>query len=100
MAPVTVDRFADDDALSPGTMVGEYQVDGHLGEGGMGTVYAATHPVIAKRAAIKVLHPALSVNREAVERFVQEARSVNQIGHPNIVDIFAFGTLPDGRSYF
>jgi len=56
--------------------------------------------VIAKRAAIKVLHPALSVNREAVERFVQEARAVNQINHPNIVDIFAFGTLTDGRSYF
>ena len=31
---------------------------------------------------------------------MQEARSVNQIGHPNIVDIFAFGQLPDGRCYF
>ena len=98
MGPVNV--IVDDDELTPGTMVGEYRVEGQLGEGGMGTVYAATHPVIAKRVAIKVLHPALSVNREAVERFVQEARSVNQIGHPNIVDIFAFGTLPDGRSYF
>jgi eukaryotic-like serine/threonine-protein kinase len=90
----------DEDWLAPGTMVGEYAVEGQLGEGGMGTVYAAVHPVIAKRAAIKVLHPALSVNREMVERFIQEARSVNQIGHANIVDIFAFGTLPDGRSYF
>jgi serine/threonine-protein kinase len=98
MGPVNV--IVDDDELTPGTMVGEYRVEGQLGEGGMGTVYAAIHPVIAKRVAIKVLHPALSVNREAVERFVQEARSVNQIGHPNIVDIFAFGTLPDGRSYF
>src|SRR3954471_5448371 len=86
--------------LAVGEMVGEYRVEGELGRGGMGRVYAATHPVIAKRAAIKVLHPELSVNTEAVERFIQEARSVNQIGHPNIVDIFAFGTLPDGRSYF
>ena len=86
--------------LTTGMMVGEYQLEGLLGEGGMGRVYAATHPVIAKRAAIKILHPELSMNREAVERFVQEARSVNQIGHPNIVDIFAFGTLPDGRCYF
>ena len=86
--------------LKPGDMVGEYRVDQQIGEGGMGRVYCATHPVIAKRAAIKILHPELSVNREAVERFVQEARSVNQIGHPNIVDIFSFGTLPDGRCYF
>ncbi len=86
--------------LPAGTMVGEYVIEGLLGEGGMGRVYAAIHPIIAKHAAIKVLHPELSVNRQAVERFVQEARSVNQIGHPNIVDIFAFGNLPDGRCYF
>jgi serine/threonine protein kinase len=83
-----------------GAMVGEYRIDGILGEGGMGKVYSATHPVIAKRAAIKVLHPELSMNKEAVDRFVQEARSVNQIGHPNIVDIFSFGTMSDGRCYF
>ena len=86
--------------LPPGTRVGEYEIEGVLGEGGMGKVYAAVHPVIAKRAAVKVLHPEMSVNRGAVERFIQEARAVNQIGHPNIVDIFAFGTLPDGRCYF
>jgi len=86
--------------LAVGTMVGEYRIEGLLGEGGMGRVFAAIHPVIAKRAAVKVLHPELSVNRQFVERFVQEARSVNQIGHPNIVDIFAFGALPDGRCYF
>ena len=90
----------DGETIENGTMVGEYAIDGVLGEGGMGKVYSATHPIIAKRAAVKVLHPALSRNRESVERFVQEARSVNQIGHPNIVDIFAFGTLLDGRSYF
>jgi eukaryotic-like serine/threonine-protein kinase len=87
-------------ALATGMLVGEYQLGEPIGEGGMGRVYAATHPVIAKRAAIKVLHTELSANAEAVERFIQEARSVNQIGHPNIVDIFSFGTLPDGRCYF
>ena len=66
----------------------------------MGVVYAATHPLIGKRAAIKVLKPELSNNPAAVDRFVTEARSVNQIGHPNIVDIFAFGALPDGRRYY
>jgi serine/threonine-protein kinase len=89
-----------DDRLPPGTDVGGYVIDGELGHGGMGVVYSATHPVIGKRAAIKVLKPDLSRNRDAVERFALEARAVNQIGHPNIVDIFAFGALPDGRSYY
>src|SRR5262245_37440948 len=65
----------------------------------MGVVYSATHPVIGKRAAIKVLRPELSKQPIAVERFIREARAVNQIGHPNIVDIFAFDKLPDGRAY-
>ena len=82
-----------------GADVGGYIVEGELGRGGMGVVYAATHPMIGKRVAIKVIKPSLSNNPATVERFVQEARSVNQIGHPNIVDIFAFGALPDGRSY-
>jgi eukaryotic-like serine/threonine-protein kinase len=83
-----------------GTDVGGYVIDGELGTGGMGVVYSATHPLIGKRAAIKVLRPELSNSPAAVERFMLEARAVNQIGHPNIVDIFAFGTLPDGRSYY
>jgi serine/threonine protein kinase len=93
-------RTSANDRLEPGVDVGGFVVDGILGQGGMGTVYSATHPVIGKRAAIKVLRPELSRNPAAVERFVLEARAVNQIGHPNIVDIFAFGALPDGRSYY
>ncbi|HEY5920271.1 MAG TPA: protein kinase [Kofleriaceae bacterium] len=91
------DRMNEGDLI--GVDVGGYVIDGELGRGGMGVVFSATHPVIGKRAAIKVLKPSLSNNPATVERFVQEARSVNQIGHPNIVDIFAFGRLPDGRSY-
>ena len=86
--------------LEPGTDVGGYTIDHVLGSGGMGVVYEATHPLIGKRAAVKVLRPELSTDVRAVERFVTEARSVNQIGHPNIVDIFAFGALPDGRNYY
>ncbi len=84
--------------LARGDLVGEYEVESHLGAGGMGQVYAVVHPVIGKRAAVKILHPELSRDRDAVARFVQEARAVNQIGHPNIVDIFGFGSLADGRS--
>jgi serine/threonine-protein kinase len=93
-------RFVPLGDLPSGTIVGEYRVDQKIGEGGMGAVYSATHPTIGKRAAIKVISAELGQDPVLVQRFVQEARSVNQIGHPNIVDVFAFGTLPDGRSYF
>ena len=86
--------------LEPGTIVGEYRVDTKLGDGGMATVYGATHPLIGKKAAIKVMSPSLSADAGAVARFALEARAVNRIGHPNIVDVFSFGRLPDGRSYF
>jgi serine/threonine-protein kinase len=86
--------------LPEGLEVGEYRVLRKIGEGGMGSVYAAVQPVIGKRVAIKVLAPHIAKNPELVRRFVDEARAVNKIGHPNIVDIFSFGWLPDQRHYF
>ncbi len=86
--------------LSPGQMAGEYRIERKIGEGGFGKVYAAVHPVIGKAAAVKILNPDLAKNQEMVQRFVDEARAVNQIRHRNIIDIFAFGTLPNGLHYF
>ncbi|MDX2021342.1 MAG: serine/threonine-protein kinase [Deltaproteobacteria bacterium] len=86
--------------LTNGFVVAEYVVEGVLGRGGMGAVYLASHPVIGKRVAIKVLSAALSFDPELVRRFVDEARAVNKIGHRNIIDIFSFGQLQDGRQYF
>jgi eukaryotic-like serine/threonine-protein kinase len=86
--------------LAPGAVVGDYVVQRKLGEGGMGAVFAARHPLIGKRVAIKVLSPSLASSPEAVERFIREARSVNEIGHRNIVDIFGFGQLPMGLHYY
>jgi serine/threonine-protein kinase len=88
------------DALAEGVQIGEYRVEKLLGEGGMGQVYAAKQPVIGKRVAIKILKAAFSNDAELVRRFLGEARAVNKIGHPNIIDIFSFGQLPDGRQYF
>ncbi|MBA2538151.1 MAG: serine/threonine protein kinase [Deltaproteobacteria bacterium] len=85
--------------LAPGTQLGEYRIEKFLGGGGMGDVFTAIHPKIGKRAAVKVLKKELS-NPFNIQRFVDEAKVVNTIGHPNIVDIFAFGEMPDGRCYF
>ncbi len=90
----------EDENIPAGTTVGEYVIDKKLGEGGFGAVYRATHPLIGKTAAVKVLNRAFSANAQIVARFVSEARAVNQIRHRNIVDIFAFGALPDGRQYY
>jgi serine/threonine-protein kinase len=85
--------------LQEGSPVGEYEIQQQIGEGAMGTVYSAIHPLIGKRVAVKVLKPELCANPGQVDRFVQEAQTVNRIGHPNIVDVFSLGELPDGRAY-
>ena len=90
----------DDDALPVGTTVGEYRIETLLGRGGMGEVYGASHPVIGKRVAIKIMNAHCSSNPLNVERFVHEAKAVNAIGHSNIVDIFSFGKTAEGRCYF
>jgi eukaryotic-like serine/threonine-protein kinase len=83
-----------------GQTVGNYLVTQKLGEGGMGSVYLAEHPTIGKKVALKVLHAEFSTNPEVAERFFTEAKAVNAIGHPNIVDIVDYGVLqagPGGR---
>ena len=86
--------------LQPGTLVGEFQIADRIAEGGMGTVYSAVHPIIGKKVAIKVLSGRLAKNNNAIRRFVLEARAVNDIRHPGLVDIFSFGRLTDGRPYY
>ena len=88
-----------DSDLAAGTMVGDYRIERKLGQGGMGAVYAAVHPIIDKRVAIKVLRRELSASDEAVSRFIQEARAVNRIGHPSIVDVFGYGSTADARCF-
>src|SRR3954462_341281 len=76
-----------------GQTIGNYLVIQKLGEGGMGAVYLAEHPQIGKKVALKVLHPEFSANEDVTRRFFNEARAVNDIGHPNIVDIIDYGVI-------
>ncbi len=89
-----------DPDLEPGARVGEYEVEGKIGQGAFGIVFKATHPLIGKVVAIKVLARKFSVDPEMVSRFTAEARAVNQIRNRHIIDIFSFGALDDGRQYY
>ena len=82
-----------------GKNIGNYRVIAQIGQGGMGAVLLGEHPLIGKRVAIKVLHEELSMKEDIVSRFFTEAKAVNDIGHPNIVDIVDFGKIPgdDGK---
>ena len=86
--------------IDVGQTIGNYKITAKLGEGGMGVVFLAEHPVIGKKVAMKAIHPELSRNAEVVSRFMIEAKSVNQIGHEHIVDISDFGTTTAGEFYF
>src|SRR5436305_14599838 len=83
-----------------GHTIGNYKITAKLGEGGMGVVYLAEHPVIGKKVAMKAIHPELSKNSDVVSRFITEAKAVNQIGHEHIVDIADFGNTSEGEFYF
>ena len=86
--------------IAVGDTVGNYRVTAKLGEGGMGQVFLAEHPVIGSKVAIKAVHSHFARNPEVVSRFVTEARAVNQIGHDHIVSITDFATTPAGDFYF
>ena len=91
---------ADPDALRAGTPAGAYVLEKSLASGGGGTVYEAKHRLLGRRVAVKVLRRELASSPQMVARFLREALAVNLIKHPNIVDIYEFGELPDGRPFY
>jgi tRNA A-37 threonylcarbamoyl transferase component Bud32 len=82
------------------SLAGEYLLKRLIASGGHGSVYEAEHRILGRRAAVKVLHSHLADQGEMLQRFVREARIVNQIRHPNVVDIYDFGMMPDGSPYY
>jgi len=84
--------------LTLGTVLGSYRLLRILGQGGAGAVYEAEHVRLGRKMAIKVLHPDVASDA-IVLRFFNEARAVNAIKHPNIIDIEDFVTTPDGQHY-
>jgi serine/threonine protein kinase len=81
-----------------GEVLGNYQLERLLGEGSMGRVFQARHIRLGRQVALKVLRPQHAQDSSFVRRFFQEARSVNQINHEHIVEIFDFVEEPE-RGY-
>ncbi len=81
----------------PGT---RYLIRRWLGEGGMGVVYEVTHTDIERSSALKILRFDLSQQPQMAQVFRDEARAASRLGSPNIVEVYDFGELHDGRLYF
>jgi len=76
------------------TMIGQtilnYKIESLLGEGGMGSVYLATHTQMSRKVAIKALLPQFMANESVKQRFKNEASTLAHLQHPNIVGLYDY----------
>ncbi len=85
--------------LLPGDLVGNYRVERKLAEGGMGTVYVATHIVLPRRVAIKILRPELLKLEGARQGLLNEGCILERMNDPSVARLFDAGMMPDGRPW-
>ncbi len=83
----------------PRIISGKYRLDALIGQGGMGSVYQATHLELDRTIALKIVLPDFVSNSETLERFRQEARAAARLNHPNVISVYDFGILPTGQAY-
>src|SRR5918999_1700046 len=92
-------RVGNDDRLVGQVLAGKYRIDDKIDEGGMGCVYRATHVLMEKVVAVKVLHPALAADDKIVQRFTREAKAASRISHPHAINVTDFGEAENGIVY-
>jgi len=73
-----------------GKQIGKYTITRFIGEGGMASVYEGEHEALGTKAAIKILNPILSANKQIRERFKNEARIMASLDHPNIIRVYDY----------
>src|SRR5919112_3219588 len=92
-------RAGNEDRLIGQVLAGKYRIDDKIDEGGMGCVYRATHVLMEKVVAVKVLHPALAADDKIVARFTREAKAASRISHPHAINVTDFGESEGGIVY-
>ena len=97
--PPLPSRSPDDPDIRIGQTFGTYKLLELLGKGGMGYVYRAEHTKLGREVALKLLRADYAKRRDAVNRFFQEAKTVNRVRHRNIVDVTDFVELDDGTTF-
>jgi serine/threonine-protein kinase len=80
-------------------MIGQYQLEREIGEGGMARVYLARHGLLKRPTALKLLKPHLASD-EIVARFEREVQLASQLVHPNTIEIYDYGRTRDGLFYY
>ena len=78
--------------LSPDQQIGRYRISAAIGAGGMGEVYLAKDEELERSVALKILPPNVADDAERVKRFIQEAKAVSALNHPNILTIHEIGS--------
>jgi serine/threonine-protein kinase len=86
-------------SVHEGTLIKGYRIGRCLGTGSMGEVYEATNESNGKRVALKVLREGTEEALNASRRLLEEARAVNAIRHPGIVEVFDLGLMGEGRPF-
>src|SRR5215468_8372969 len=84
--------------MQPGRKLGDYEILAFLGRGGTGEVYLARDPSLERKVALKLLLDNFTRDEARVRRFIQEAKAVSALNHPNIITIHEIGEA-DGRRY-
>jgi len=86
--------------IAPGAIVaGKYRLDTIIGEGGMGSVWSATHTGLGQAVAIKFISKDFVTSTEALRRFDAEAKAAAQLRSRHVVQVYDNGTLEDGTPY-